>query len=189
MPTGNARDARTKPAGRGGRTETAQRTAHGAPADGGAPVAPRETFTFFHRHRVRWAEVDLQEIVFNPRYFEYFDTAITEYMRAAGFAYPAGLTVLGADFFAVDAQATFRGSARFDDDLEIGVRVARLGRTSTRFELAVLRRRAGGGDEVLVTGVLVYVAAGGEPRASVPLPPAFVDAVLALERVAPARAG
>ena len=110
-------------------------------------------------------------------------------MRAAGFPYPAGLTAVGADFFAVDAQATFRASAHFDDDLEIGVRVARLGRTSTRFELAVLRPRADGSDELLVLGALVYVAAGGEPRAPMPLPEAFIDAVLALERVPPERAG
>lgn len=147
----------------------------------------RDTFAFFHRHRVRWAEVDLQRIVFNPRYFEYFDAAITEYMRAAGFPYPEGLAAYGADFYAVDAHASFRGSARFDDEIDVGVRVARLGRTSARFELAVLRPCAGA-DDVLVTGRLVYVAAGGEPRRSMPLPRAFVDAVLARERVAPERA-
>ena len=150
------------------------------------PSPVRERFVFFHRHRVRFAEVDLQGIVFNPRYFEYFDIAVTEYMRAAGFAYPGGLTSLGADFFAVDAQATFRASAHFDDELEIGVRVARIGRTSVRFELAVLRAREAGDDE-LVLGKLVYVAAGGEPRASVPLPQPFIDAALALERTPPER--
>lgn len=51
----------------------------------------------------------------------------------------------------------------------------------------MLRSRVDGSDELLVTGVLVYVAAGGAPRASVPPPSAFVEAVLALERLAPER--
>lgn len=159
------------------------------PAPPPRPVEPpgRASFAFLHRHRVRWAEVDLQGVVFNPRYFEHFDAAITEYMRAAGFPYPAGLAAHGADFYAVDAQASFRGSARFDDELEIGVRTARLGRTSVRFELCVLRADGAGHDEALVTGRLVYVAAGGEPRRPIPLPAAFVDAVVAIERVPPER--
>ena len=42
----------------------------------------RSDFRFFHRLRVRWAEVDMQKIVFNAHYLMYFDTAITEYWRA-----------------------------------------------------------------------------------------------------------
>jgi len=46
---------------------------------------PREDFAFFYPLRVRWSEVDLQGIVFNPHYLAYADLAISEYMRAVGF--------------------------------------------------------------------------------------------------------
>ena len=42
----------------------------------------RSDFRFFHRMRVRWAEVDMQKIVFNAHYLMYFDTAISDYWRA-----------------------------------------------------------------------------------------------------------
>jgi hypothetical protein len=44
----------------------------------------RQDFRFFHRLRVRWAEVDMQKIVFNAHYLMYFDTAIADYWRAMG---------------------------------------------------------------------------------------------------------
>jgi acyl-CoA thioester hydrolase len=143
----------------------------------------REQFAFFYPLRVRWSELDPQSIVFNPNYFVYFDTAVGEYMRAIGYGYPAGLSAAGCDMFAVSANATFRASARYDDDLSIGVRVARIGRTSFTAELVIYRAQ-----ELLVIGTLVYVTASLDTRKSVPVPQAFIDAITAFEQVAPARA-
>jgi len=50
----------------------------------------REDFRFTHR---AWAETALQGVVFNANYYRYFDVAITEYWRAIGFNYPAGLVL------------------------------------------------------------------------------------------------
>lgn len=145
-------------------------------------LVSHEQFAFFHAQRVRWAELDPQGIVFNPNYFVYFDNAVGEYMRAVGYPYPSGLSAAGCDMFAVSANATFRASARYDDDLQIGTRVMRIGRTSFGVELGVYRER-----EPLVIGTLVYVTASLETRRPVPVPQAFVDAICAFEKVAPAR--
>ena len=139
----------------------------------------RDAFPFFHSLRVRWSELDPQGIVFNPNYFVYFDVACTEYMRAIGYPYPDGLASLGVDLFAVNAHANFRGSARYDDILEVGVRVGNVGRTSLRFDFGVFR-----GTEPLVDGTLTYVCAGGDPRGSVPVPQAFVERIRAFESAA-----
>ena len=45
----------------------------------------RSDFAFSYRFRVRWSEVDPQGVVFNARYLDYADIAITEYYRAVGF--------------------------------------------------------------------------------------------------------
>lgn len=102
--------------------------------------------------RVRWGEVDAQGVVFNPNYFVYADVAATEFFRAAGVmtdTYPD----MGQSYV-VDARASFRGSARFDDLLDIQVSVPRIGRSS--YDLRVDIRRGGG----LLTEVsLTYVRA------------------------------
>lgn len=146
------------------------------------PTAARDQFSFFHPLRVRWAELDPQGIVFNPNYFMYFDTAVGEYMRAIGYGYPEGLSAAGCDLFAVHASASFRASARYDDDLAIGTRVARIGRTSLTVELAAYRA-----EDLLVMGTLVYVTASLAERRPVPVPPCFIDAIVGFERVAPTR--
>lgn len=102
--------------------------------------------------RVRWGEVDAQGVVFNPNYFVYADVAATEFFRAAGVmadTYPD----LGQSYV-VDARASFRGPARFDDLLDVEVRVSRIGRSS--YELQVDIRR---GDDLLTQVTLTYVRA------------------------------
>lgn len=139
------------------------------------PRPPRSAFRFAHPLRVRWSEVDRQDVVFNPNYFVYFDVAVGEYWRAIGFVYPG---VLGgqSDLFAVDAHARFFAPARYDDELEIACRTTRLGRTSMGVELAVFR-----GDELLTIGELVYVHVELASRRPAPLPDAMRQAILAFE--------
>ena len=55
----------------------------------------RSEFRFFHRLRVRWAEVDMQKIVFNAHYLMYFDTAIADYWRAMALPYEEAMLALG----------------------------------------------------------------------------------------------
>lgn len=131
---------------------------------------------------MRWAEVDAQKIVYNPHYLMYFDVGMTEYMRAIGFRYPEGLTESGTDFYAVNANANFRASALYDDELEIAVRVSHLGRTSFVFAICIFRD-----DALLVDGSLTYVNASVESKKSVLLPQLFTDRVVAYEQTPPER--
>ncbi len=141
----------------------------------------REKFTLVFPNRVRWAEVDRQDVVFNPHYFTYFDVAVCEYWRAAGIAYPTGyVDVYGCDTFAVKATAQFHASAKYDDLLDLGCRVTRIGVSSLVFELGVWR-----GDEHLTSGELVYVNTDLATKSSTKWPEAFVEKVLAFEKSAP----
>ena len=53
-------------------------------------IMPRTDFVCAPTLRVRWAEVDMQKIVFNGHYLTYIDTAIAEYWREIGLPYPQG---------------------------------------------------------------------------------------------------
>jgi acyl-CoA thioester hydrolase len=140
----------------------------------------REEFTLCHRLRVRWAEVDRQDVVFNGHYFLYFDVAIAEYWRAIRYNYPADHVALGMDIFAVQASAEYHGSATYEDELDVCCRVSRIGRSSLTFLLGIWR-----GAEQLTSGELVYVNADLRTRKSAPWPEAFKSAILAYERVRP----
>lgn len=142
----------------------------------------RAQFSFVHRIRVRWAEVDAQGIVFNPHYLMFADVGWTEYMRAAGYAYPQGLSEFGIDLFAAHAELDFFASAQYDEEIDLAVRAREIGRTSLRMQVAIFR-----GDTPLCNIGLVYVAATKAPPIPVPVPAAFADALEAFERIKPLR--
>src|SRR5262245_61898599 len=140
---------------------------------------PRSDFRFSHRLRVRWGEVDPQNIVFNANYLMYFDVGASEYWRELGFAYPDGFSQFGVDTFVVKATLEFHAPARYDDEIDLFVRLARIGRTSMRVALEVHR-----GDDHIVTGELIYVVADPNTRKPTPVPDALRTAIVAYERVA-----
>ena len=109
----------------------------------------RDNFWFFHPFRVRYSEIDGQGVVFNAHYLTYFDTAITEYFRALGFDQYADAQASGIDFHVVKSVIEYKAPVRFDWELDVGVRVARIGNSSLVFELAIFLK---GGTEALVTG-------------------------------------
>jgi YbgC/YbaW family acyl-CoA thioester hydrolase len=126
----------------------------------------RADFRFFHRLRVRWAEVDMQRIVFNAHYLMYFDTASGEYWRALALPYQAAMHHLGGDLYVKKAGIEFHASARYDDQIDIGLKCTRIGNSSIAFAAGIFR-----GDELLITGELVYVFADPASQKSKPVPP------------------
>ncbi len=144
----------------------------------------RAQFRFHHRLRVRWAEVDRQGIVFNGHYLAYFDVGITEYYRALGYPYPDGLARHGTDLFVRKAEIEYQAPAHYDDEIDLYVRVERLGRSSFDFRIEIFRT-----DDLLVSGKVIYVNADPVARKSAPLPEFLREAIQAFEHTAPAQAG
>ncbi|MEJ8821231.1 YbgC/FadM family acyl-CoA thioesterase [Variovorax humicola] len=137
---------------------------------------PRSDFRFFHRLRVRWAEVDMQKIVFNAHYLMYFDTAISDYWRALALPYEESMVALGGDLYVRKATIEFHASAHADDMLDVGMRCRRVGTSSLQFEGGLFR-----GDELLVSYDLVYVFADPATQTSKPVPAVLRDLFTAYE--------
>ncbi|MFM9993248.1 MAG: YbgC/FadM family acyl-CoA thioesterase [Burkholderiaceae bacterium] len=125
----------------------------------------RKDFRFFHTLRVRWAEIDMQKIVFNGHYLMYFDTAIADYWRALALPYEAALHELGGDLYVVKAGLEYKGSARYDELLHVGMKCSRMGNSSMTFTGGIFK-----GDQLLITGELVYVYADPQTQTSKPIP-------------------
>jgi acyl-CoA thioester hydrolase len=107
---------------------------------------------FVHRLRVRYHECDAQGIVFNANHFAFVDIALTELWRDAFGSYGA-MVERGVDVVVAEAGAKFLGPARFDEELDIGLRIENLGTTS--MTSATQTRRADG--ELLVEGSIRHV--------------------------------
>ena len=139
-------------------------------------MTSRADFRHFERLRVRWAEVDLQKIVFNGHYLMYFDTAVAGYWRSMALPYHTTMDHLGGDLYVRKATLEYNASARYDDLIDVGIKTARIGNSSMVLAGGVFR-----GDELLVGGELVYVFANPATQTSLPVPQDLREVLTAFE--------
>jgi acyl-CoA thioester hydrolase len=132
-------------------------------------------FKFSARTRVGFSDTDAQGIVYYGRYNPYFDLARVEYLRSLGLLQPRGRV---GDFVMRANDVEYLAPAVFDDEIEVRVRVSRLGRTSVTFEFAAHRISD---DALMVTAhqTLVYIDLA--ERKAHPVPHSFREPVLAFE--------
>jgi len=120
---------------------------------------------FVHRLRVRYAECDLQGVVFNAHYMTYLDEAMTELWRqSVGGGYQEMVTA-GTDMVVAEARLRFVSPAHFDDEVSIEAQTTRLGTTGMTTELRVARD-----GETLVEAELRHVFVATDGSGKVPIP-------------------
>jgi acyl-CoA thioester hydrolase len=125
--------------------------------------------------RVGFSDTDAQGIVYYGRYLPYFDAARVEYHRHLEMPYSdyEGDLVLRA------ANIEYHAPARFDDLLEVFIRVARIGRTSMTYEMAAYRVDD---DVLMVTANQTLVLVDLEERKACPIPDAIRERIRTFER-------
>jgi acyl-CoA thioester hydrolase len=96
------------------------------------PNTVKDPFTLLLR--VRYGECDAQQVVFNARYADYIDIALTEYFRVAVGGFQA-LLDKGLDNQVVSLHIDWHSSAKFDDVLAIEVTSKKVGNSSYAFEI------------------------------------------------------
>ena len=139
-------------------------------------IMKRSDFRFFHRLRVRWAEIDMQKIVFNGHYLTYIDTAVTAYWGRIALPYETAFHILGGELYVKKATLEYHASALMDDDLSVGMKCSKLGKSSMVFEAGIFR-----GDKLLISGELIYVFADPRTQTSKPIPEALRNILLIFE--------
>lgn len=131
----------------------------------------RTQFHFFFPFRIRYSEIDAQGVVFNAHYLTFFDTALTEYMRALKYNYTGTLADTGADFHVVRSVVDYKKPIRWDEEIEVGCRAARVGRTSITFALGVFGKSE---DAPRATGEIVWVHTCQKTHEPRPVPENFI---------------
>ena len=102
----------------------------------GRPTERKPPFKFSSLTRVGFSDTDAQGIVYYGRYLPYFDTARVEYERHLGILRKEAV---GKDFVMRVSSVVYEAPARFDDLLEVFVRIKRIGVTSVCYELCAYR--------------------------------------------------
>ena len=115
--------------------------------------------------QVRFADTDAQGHVYFANYLTYCDEALAAYLRHLGCPWQA-MVKDGVDMFYVSAKCDYRGSAKFEEIVEIEPRITKIGRTSVTSEFTL--RGLGGG--VLAVAELVSVCVDVRTREKVAVP-------------------
>lgn len=130
----------------------------------------RAEFRFAWRKRVHYPEIDAQAVVYNSRYLEYFDIALTEYWRAAGL-YDHTSVSGGIEFHLARALVEYKAPIGLDEEILICCRTARIGTSSITIALEIHGLANGpDGEDLRASGetVQVHVAEARGPSAPVP---------------------
>ena len=101
----------------------------------------RNLYNFFYTLRVRYAEVDAQGIVFNSHYLTYFDCAITEYYRQIKYNYISEVKKNKKDFHVIKTTIEYKKPISFDQIIDLGVKVTKIGNTSLTFDISIYSNR------------------------------------------------
>ena len=145
----------------------------GAGPELGRVTDRRPPFKYSALARVWFSDTDAQGVVYYGRYLPYFDHARTEYHRHLATSVREGLEpVMRA------ANVEYHAPARFDDLLEIFVRISRIGRSSLSYELAAHRLPD---DTLMVTAEQTLVLIDILTRLPIPVPEGFRERVRPFE--------
>lgn len=127
----------------------------------------RSSYKHFLPLQTRWADNDVYGHVNNVAYYGYFDTIVNEYLISAGALDIHEGQVIG---LVVETGCKYFAPLEFPEKLEGALRVAKIGNSSVRYELAIFKE---GEDTPAAEGHFVHVYVDRETRKPVTLPDAF----------------
>jgi acyl-CoA thioester hydrolase len=133
----------------------------------------RPPFKYSALARVWFSDTDAQGVVYYGRYLPYFDHARTEYHRHVGSA-----RIEAAEFVMRASSVEYLAPARFDDLLELFVRVTRIGTSSVTYECAAYRLPD---DALMVSAQQTLVLIELDQRRPMRVPDSFREQVRAFE--------
>jgi len=149
--------------------------ASAAPA--ASPVVPgRADYPHFLAIPTRWMDNDVYGHVNNVVYYSYFDTVINEHLiREGGLDIRDG-RVVG---YCVESQCRYLAPLAFPETIDAGLRVAHLGNSSVRYEIALFRQ---GEDAPAALGSFVHVFVSRKETRPTAIPPAIRACLERLKR-------
>ncbi|HZR04191.1 MAG TPA: thioesterase family protein [Burkholderiales bacterium] len=131
----------------------------------------RDRYLHFQRIATRWIDNDVYGHVNNVVYYAYFDTVVNQYLIEQGVLDIERSDVIG---LVVETACHYFVPIAFPDVVNAGLRVARLGKTSVRYEVGIFRNNE---DRTAANGHFIHVYVERGTRRPTPLPPALRTAL------------
>lgn len=135
-------------------------------------------FPVIYRRRIRYSDADAQRIVFNANYSVYLDDTLTDYLDAAGLGIDE-MPARGYEIVLRRMELDFLGSARIGDEICVGMRFVRFGKTSMTARGQVWID--GNPEAPLVEVTAIHVMVDAEHFQPVPIPDFVREAIEALQ--------
>jgi len=134
----------------------------------------RDSYRHFQAIPTRWADNDVYGHVNNVVYYSYFDTVVNQYLIEQRALNLATSTVIG---LVVETQCEYFAPLQFPDVVHAGLRVAKLGNSSVRYEIGLFRNDE---NAASAQGHFVHVYVDRASRRSLAVP---ADMRAALEKI------
>ena len=128
------------------------------------PLKGRGAYKEWREIGTRWADNDAYGHVNNTVYYQWFDSAVNGWLVERGL-----LDIAAGDPIAlvVETRCTYHWPLAFPADVEVGLAVAELGRSSVRYRVGVF---APGAEAAAAEGEFVHVAVARSSRRPTPWP-------------------
>ena len=140
------------------------------------PIAEaRSAYKVYCQISTRWSDNDVYGHVNNVVYYSWFDTAVNRFLIEQGALDIHAGACMG---LVVETQCNYFAPLAFPQPVEAGIRVAQVGTSSVRYELALFAGQSAQADPFCAAkGHLVHVYVDRSTRRPVPLPPALRSAL------------
>jgi acyl-CoA thioester hydrolase len=138
---------------------------------------PTEKFKFFHTVEIRYADIDAQRHVNNARYFSFMEQARARYLQHLGLWQGHDFDTIG--IILAEQRCKYFEPILYDQEIHVGVRVARLGKKSMDTEYVI---QVPNSQSLLAFGEAILVAYSYEEGRSIPVPDTWRRAIVEFER-------
>ena len=134
----------------------------------------RDDYRVWRTHSTRWADNDAYGHVNNVVYYQWFDSAVNAWLVGEGL-----LDIDHGDPIAlvVETRCTYWESLAFPADVEVGLAIEHLGKSSMRYGIGIF---AAGASEAAAEGHFIHVMVDRASRRPVPIPDQWRQALEAI---------
>ena len=139
-----------------------------------AAPAPRDGFAIFYSLNTRWADNDIYGHINNVAYYAFFDSVVNRFLIEEGGMRPGKDNVVG---YVVNSSADYFSPLTYPQELELGLRIARMGEKSVTWEIGVFGK---GAEVSSVTGRFTHAFVDREANKSAAIPSGIRCAIEAL---------
>lgn len=143
-----------------------------------ASPATRAGFVVFYPLNTRWADNDIYGHINNVAYYAFFDSVVNRFLIEKGGMRPGQDDVVG---YVVNSSADYFSPLTYPQELELGLRVVRMGEKSVTWEIGVFGE---GAELSSVTGRFTHAFVNRDANKSASIPPGIRRAIEALNEAA-----